>query len=241
MPAKYVKNIVTVVAAACIAAATTAHVGAASASNGTTGLTSVGTASVVAQARGRVVHLYASSNSLKPFRTLRSPSPEGVPLVFLVKERGSGRELVYLPSRPNGSTAWVVDREVELALDPYRVDVSLGAHTLSVFKGGRLVHREQAGVGRSVLPTPKGTYYIVALLKQPDPHGLYGPYAFGLSAHSNVLYSFGGGPGQIGIHGTNEPWALGANVSHGCVRISNSGIATLARMLPLGTPVIIRD
>ena len=55
-----------------------------------------------------------------------------------------------------------------------------------------------------------------------------------------MLQSFGGGPGQIGIHGTNEPGALGTDVSHGCVRISNASITKLARLLPLGTPVQIR-
>jgi lipoprotein-anchoring transpeptidase ErfK/SrfK len=72
-----------------------------------------------------------------------------------------------------------------------------------------------------------------------DRAGAYGPYAFGLSAHSNVLYSFGGGPGQIGLHGTNNPASLGTNASHGCIRISNAGITKLARLLPLGTPVTI--
>jgi hypothetical protein len=171
---------------------------------------------------------------------LRSPNADGAPLVFLVKGRRYGWELVYLPSRPNGSVAWIRDREVTLSLDPYKVIVYLHAHLLVALKEGRVIAREAAGVGRSVLPTPMGTYYIVELLKQPDRWGLYGPYAFGISAHSNVLYSFGGGPGQIGIHGTNEPWALGADVSHGCVRISNAAITRLARLLPLGTPVEIR-
>jgi len=80
-----------------------------------------------------------------------------------------------------------------------------------------------------VLPTPHGTYYLVELLKQPDPYGLYGPYAFGLSAFSNVLFSFGGGPGEIGMYGTNNPSALGTDVSHGCIRISNDGITKLAQ------------
>jgi len=92
-----------------------------------------------------------------------------------------------------------------------------------------------------VLPTPKGLYYIVELLKQPDPRGPYGPYAFGLSAHSNVLYSFGGGPGQIGIHGTDVASSIGRSASHGCIRISNAAIIRLATELPLGTPVRICD
>jgi lipoprotein-anchoring transpeptidase ErfK/SrfK len=128
---------------------------------------------------------------------------------------------------------------VALALDPYRITVSLGRHRITVWKSGRSIASEPAGVGRSVLPTPTGVYYIADLLKQPDPRGAYGPYAFGLSAHSNVLYSFGGGAGQIGLHGTNEPGLLGANVSHGCIRVANSLITRLARILPLGTPVEI--
>jgi lipoprotein-anchoring transpeptidase ErfK/SrfK len=196
--------------------------------------------SVVAQALVHRVQVYRSPSAKRPFLTMTSPSRDGVPLVFLVKARRSGWEPVLLPIRPNGSTGWVRDSALDLSLDPYKVVVSLGSHTLQVWKSGRLVHEEPAGVGRSVMPTPTGTYYLVELLKQSDPNGIYGPYAFGTSAFSNVLYSFGGGPGQIGLHGTNEPDLLGTDVSHGCIRISNAGIAKLARMLPLGTPISIQ-
>jgi lipoprotein-anchoring transpeptidase ErfK/SrfK len=195
--------------------------------------------SIVAQARHGAVQVFRSPTGVTPFRTFSNPNSDGAPLVFLVKARGEGWEQVYLPVRPNGATGWIRDRDVVLATDPYQVRVSLNAHTLTVLRGGRRVFRTQAGVGRTVLPTPRGVYFITELLRQPDPKGAYGPYAFGTSAHSNVLYSFGGGPGQIGIHGTNEPWALGSNVSHGCIRVANAAIARLARMLPLGTPVQI--
>jgi lipoprotein-anchoring transpeptidase ErfK/SrfK len=196
--------------------------------------------SVVAGARYGTVAVYRSPSAKHPFLTLRNPNPDGAHLVFLVKERRAGWERVYLPTRPNGATGWVKDRAVDLSLDPYRVTVALGSHTLTVTKLGKVILRTRAGVGRSVLPTPKGTYFVAELLRQPNPSGPYGPFAFGLSAHSNVLQSFGGGPGQIGIHGTNEPGALGTDVSHGCVRISNGSITMLARLLPLGTPVVIK-
>ena len=96
-----------------------------------------------------------------------------------------------------------------------------------LFRGGR----------RGGLLAPTGTYIIVELLKQSDPRGPYGPYAFGLSAFSQVLYSFGGGPGAIGLHGTDEPGKLGTDVSHGCIRVSKS--VRVAGVIPLGTPVII--
>lgn len=195
--------------------------------------------SIVAQATGKSIAVYRSPAASKPFLTLSNPTTDGAQLVFLVKQRASGWEQVRLPIRPNGSTGWVRDAAVTLVLDPYHVQVSLSQHRITVKNGNRVIHSERAGVGRSGLPTPIGVYYVVELLKEADPNGPYGPYAFGLSAHSNVLFSFGGGPGQIGLHGTDDPGALGTNVSHGCIRISNAGIATLARLLPLGTEVRI--
>ena len=196
--------------------------------------------SIVAQARVPVVSVYRTPGAKRPFLRLGNPNRHGAPLVFLVRERRAGGwEKVYLPIRPNGATGWIRGRQVTLAVTSYRIRVSLGARTVTVWKGARMIHREPAGVGRSIVPTPAGTYYLAELLAQPNPSGAYGPYAFGLSAHSNVLYSFGGGPGQIGLHGTNNPASLGTNASHGCIRISNAGITKLARLLPLGTPVRI--
>jgi lipoprotein-anchoring transpeptidase ErfK/SrfK len=195
--------------------------------------------SIVATATRRKVAVFRTARSRHPFLRLRNPTSVGEPLVFLVRHRGRRRVQVYVPVRPDGTTGWVANRDVSLAWDPYSLQVRLRTHRLIVRKHGRVVVRYKAAVGRSVLPTPKGRYYIVELLKQPNPHGLYGPYAFGTSAYSHVLYSFGGGPGQIGIHGTNDPRSIGRSVSHGCVRLRNTAITALAHRLPLGTPVKI--
>ena len=98
---------------------------------------------------------------------------------------------------------------------------------------------ESVGVGKRSTPTPTGHYFLVELFKQSNPGGDYGPYAFGTSAYSNSLFSFGGGPGQIGLHGTNQPGLLGGDISHGCIRIRNAAIVRLAKILPLGTPLTI--
>lgn len=186
------------------------------------------------------VPIYRSPAARRPFRRLANPTSVGAPLVFLVKRRGpNGWEQVYLPVRPDESTGWVNDRYLALAWDPFSLQVQLRAHRLIVYKRGRVTARLPAAVGRSVLPTPHGIYYLVELLKQPDPNGPYGPYAFGTSAFSHVLYSFGGGPGQIGIHGTNERQSIGHSASHGCIRLPNQDILRLAHLLPLGTPITI--
>lgn len=193
---------------------------------------------IVATARGRVP-VYRFPGARRTFVHFTRTNGFGQPRAFLVARRRSGWERVYLPMRPDGITGWVRDRSVSLAYDPYRVVVSLGRHRVRVYDDGRLLLVTKAGVGRSITATPKGTYFLVTLLKQPDPRGAYGPYAFGTSAFSNVLYHFGGGPGEIGLHGTDDPQGLGTNVSHGCIRVSNRVITRLARLLPLGTPVVV--
>jgi lipoprotein-anchoring transpeptidase ErfK/SrfK len=41
------------------------------------------------------------------------------------------------------------------------------------------------------------------------------------------------------IHGTNEPWTIGHNVSAGCIRLTNDDVADLYDRTALGTKVIV--
>jgi lipoprotein-anchoring transpeptidase ErfK/SrfK len=128
---------------------------------------------------------------------------------------------------------------VQLTWDPYRIVVDLSSHRLTVLNVGRPVLRTPVGVGATATPTPRGTFYLTALLRPPDPAGAYGPFAFGLSGFSPVLKSFGGGPGEIGLHGTDDVSSIGRSVTHGCIRVHNGVITRLAGQLPLGTPVVV--
>ncbi|HEV8653035.1 MAG TPA: L,D-transpeptidase [Actinomycetes bacterium] len=195
--------------------------------------------STVAQARVRRVAVYAAPGAPAPARALANPQPSGAPLVFLVRQRRAAWLQVLLPVRPNGSTGWIRAGEVRLAQHDYRIVVALKAHQLTVYRGNRVVEREPIAVGKRDTPTPGGLYYTKELLRAPDPTGPYGPYAYGLSGFSNVLRSFAGSDAVIGIHGTNDPGALGHDISHGCIRMSNAGITKLAKLLPLGVPVQI--
>lgn len=195
--------------------------------------------SVVARARGTRVALYRHPGG-RPYRHIGSLAHSyGTPLVLLVRGRRGGWLHVSLPVRPNHSSAWVKASAVRESVTHYRVKVELRRHRLTVWKGTHRILRVPIGVGHSVTPTPGGTYFLAYLLRTPNPHGSYGPYAFGLSAYSNVLSSFAGGDGEIGLHGTDNPAAIGSNVSHGCIRVTNRVIAHLAKMLPLGTPLVV--
>ena len=172
-----------------------------------------------------------------------------VPQVFLVKQqRADGWVQVLLPVRPNGSTGWLKASDVTLVANPYRIDVELGAHTITVNKGNDVVYTGPVAVGATdpplpdvgaPTPTPTGEYYLRVLLQAPDPNTVYGPYAYGLSSHSDTLDSFAGGDAEIGIHGNDDASALGKSVTHGCIRMDNAAISMLAKELPLGTPVTV--
>jgi lipoprotein-anchoring transpeptidase ErfK/SrfK len=197
------------------------------------------TGSLVAQARGASVQVYATAADDQPTVALDDPNENGAPLVFLVEQDQGDWLQVLLPIRPNGSTGWVRRADVSVSSNPYRIDIALGAHTLAVHEGDTLVSEYPIGVGTASTPTPGGKYYIKELLEPPDPNGPYGVYAYGLSGFSNVLDEFNGGDGVIGIHGTNDPSTIGTDVSHGCIRLTNEAITEMVGILPLGTPVHI--
>ncbi len=183
-----------------------------------------------------------------PSRTMTNPrlinnDPNAaVPLLFLVKDTPDTNCAfveVYLPMRPNGSTGFVKRADVKLTPNPYRIEVRLGEFNLKVFKDDTPIMDTVIAEASENTPTPGGLYFTTELVKTPNPNGVYGPYAYGLSGFSEVLQTFNGGPGQLGIHGTNQPEKLGTRVSHGCIRLSNEDITTLAGILPLGVPVQI--
>jgi lipoprotein-anchoring transpeptidase ErfK/SrfK len=195
----------------------------------------------VAQIRVKRLRVFRSPRSRRPFEVLPNPNSRGTPLVLLVRGRRRGWVHVYLPERPNGASGWIRARSARVLRDRYRVVVRVARHRLEVWRGRRVVTRLTVAVGRHGMPTPHGVFFVVELLRPTNPRGSYGPYSFGLSAHSNVLRHFGGGDGRVGMHGTNQPWLLGRSISHGCIRMHNRAVRKLARLLPLGTPVLIRS
>ncbi|MEP7054874.1 MAG: L,D-transpeptidase [Actinomycetota bacterium] len=187
-----------------------------------------------------VIYDQPAGVSQHQLRTLDNPQPSGAPLTFLLKDmRGPDWLEVYLPVRPNGSSGWVRTGDVSVSAVTFRVDVHLKAHVLYVFENGERRGSYPVGVGTQNTPTPGGIFYLKELLTPTNRGGFYGPFAYGLSGFSNVLTKFGKGEGVIGIHGTNDETSVGKDESHGCIRMHNADITTLAHLLPLGTPVRI--
>jgi lipoprotein-anchoring transpeptidase ErfK/SrfK len=185
------------------------------------------------------IAIYDTADATTPSQMLKNPVRKTIPLVFVAEGKTANRLLVQLPVRPNGSKGWIDITKVSLAAHEYRIEVSLSTFQLTAFNGTEIVLQAPVGVGRDDRPSPSGTYYITELLKPPSADSIYGSHAYGLSGFSEVLRSFNGGQGQVGIHGTNDPSSIGTEVSSGCIRMNNEDIQKLVPVVPLGTPVKI--
>jgi L,D-transpeptidase catalytic domain len=175
---------------------------------------------------------------------LPAATPELVPhVVYLlggkIDRKGRYWLRVQLPKLPNGSSGWIPRG----AVGPFRqVDTHLvidRAHLrATLYKRGKVAFESIVGVGQPRWPTPAGRFYVRERLTGfSDP--IYGALAFGTNARSAVLTDWPGG-GFIGVHGTNQPEILPGRVSHGCVRLPNSSIRRLDRLIRVGTPVTIK-
>lgn len=168
----------------------------------------------------------------------------GAPTTFAVigdpLAQPAGWYKVMLPVRPNTATGWVQESTVDLTKTDLRLFIDLEGRTLTVDQAGAEVMRATIAIGTETNPTPTGPAFVTELIESTNPGGAYGPYAFGLSIHSDTLTEFAGGDGQVGVHGTNRPQLIGDRVSHGCVRLTNDDVRRLVDLqLPLGVPVFI--
>lgn len=112
--------------------------------------------------------------------------------------------------------------------------------------GTNIVETYPVGIGTEEYQTPLGDYHVVEREENPvwtvppslrdkykftsmppGPKNPLGKYWLGLSAH------------HIGIHGTNFPWAVGRQVSRGCIRLYPEHIKRLYPEVTVGTRVRI--
>lgn len=146
---------------------------------------------------------------------------------------------VRLPGRPNGHSGWIARRGTASAVTNWHLVVHTAERRVTIYQNGRLVRTFEAVVGKPSTPTPRGEFFVEEDI-QLGPSDVGAPYALALSARSNVLQEFDGGPGQIGIHGlANIGGILGSAVSHGCVRLANGAMRWLVARIGPGVPVTI--
>jgi lipoprotein-anchoring transpeptidase ErfK/SrfK len=161
----------------------------------------------------------------------------------VIEHRTGGRGVewlrVRLPGRPNGRTGWIKKQGTARAVTRWRLVVSLHNRRVTALRDGRPVRSFFVVVGKSSTPTPTGSYFVEEAIELRRGE-VGGPFALALSARSNVLQEFAGGPGQIAIHGlTNVGGVLGTAASHGCIRAANDVMQWLVIRIGPGVPVTI--
>jgi len=172
-----------------------------------------------------------------------------VPQVFLVQQqRADGWLQVLLPVRPNGSTGWVRTPDVTLTANPFRIDVQLGAHTITVNKGREILYTGPIAVGATdpplpdvgkPTPTPTGEYYPPgAPAGTRSEHGLRPVRVRAVEPFRDARLVRG--QRCRGRH-PRQQRRVGARPERDprCIRMDNDAITMLAKRLPLGTPVTV--
>jgi len=146
---------------------------------------------------------------------------------------------VLLPGRPNSSTGWIAATATLARTTDWHLQVRTASRRVFAYRAGRVIKIFPAIVGKPSTPTPHGEFFVEENVRMPA--GSAGaPFALALSARSNVLQEFEGGPGQIAMHGlVGVGGTLGTAVSHGCIRLANPTTRWLAARIRPGVPVTI--
>jgi len=131
--------------------------------------------------------------------------------------------------------------------EPGTVVIDTPQHFLYLVEPGGKAMRYGIGVGRPGF-TWSGVHAVSSKKEWPDwvppkemlerqpylPHRMAGGPNNPLGARALYL-----GSTLYRIHGSNEPWTIGKNVSSGCIRMRNSDVIDLYERVKVGTKVVV--
>lgn len=117
-----------------------------------------------------------------------------------------------------------------------RIVVSIPDRKLALIEDGQVMRIYSTAVGAPTTPTPTGTFKVIRRVVDPvwSSNGkTVGP------GKSNPVGTrwIGLDKKGYGIHGTNAPKSIGKNASHGCVRLRNSDVEDLYKLVAIGDTV----
>lgn len=156
----------------------------------------------------------------------------------VVRTRG-GRWLgVTTPELGNGRLGWVDARAGDLRFAHTRLelDVDLSRRVLSVRSGRRVLRTMLVGVGRAGSATPTGRFAVTDKLDGAAYSSAYGCCILALSGRQTNLPAGWRGGDRLAIHGGSTAGA----VSAGCLHAGDADLRFLMRLVPVGTPVVVR-
>lgn len=172
-----------------------------------------------------------------------NPTVFGNPLVYRViagsPDDTSGWAQVYVPARPNGTTAWVQTSQFRWGSSNRLIQINVGNNTVTVFDGANVLLTTGAVTGKGSSRTPIANGWVEEVIDGGRLGAAYGPVALSLGLFSNDLNSFGGSVPKIALHGTSNPSLIGQYASNGCIRVRNDIITQIRGLVPIGSRVEI--
>jgi lipoprotein-anchoring transpeptidase ErfK/SrfK len=191
---------------------------------------------------GKVSVRSAPSRDAKVVTTLAQFRPDFHPrTVMALDERldASGAPAWYrisVPGRPNGRTGWIPAAAANVEPVDRWLVIYRGSRKFELYVDGVVRRTGPVAVGARGMETPIGLFFVQSRFV-PSKYPILGAFAFETSGYSKLSDWPGGG--VVGVHGTNTPWLIGQAVSHGCVRLRNSDVLALRKLVRVGTPVKI--
>lgn len=124
-------------------------------------------------------------------------------------------------------------------VSPYFIRVNKTYRTLTLYREGQYAAQFPITIGKGPT-TPDGRFTIANKVVRPDYEGIPGGDPRNpLGSHWLGLDVAYPGGKAIGLHGTNDPGALGQAQSGGCIRLRNEDVRRIYDLVPTGTPVEI--
>jgi lipoprotein-anchoring transpeptidase ErfK/SrfK len=198
----------------------------------------------------------------RPFQPLPEPyargyqpgQPDDQAQQAALTQLSSNDPATFVPSSQGDMTHPPVDPKYDRQLVDYRSEEKPGTividtphHFLFLVQDNGKAMRYGIGVGRPGF-TWEGVKTISAKKEWPD----WRPPTDMLQRRPDLPRYMAGGPeNPLGaramylgstvyrIHGSNEPWTIGSNVSSGCIRLRNADVIDLYGRVQVGTKVVV--
>jgi lipoprotein-anchoring transpeptidase ErfK/SrfK len=182
------------------------------------------------------VQVYGAPDPGRPSMSLPGRNNIDQPAAFLVLDQQPGWFHVLLPVKPNGSTGWLKESDVQVTSTNHYLRVTVSQFRVDHYVNGAWQGGSRVAVGKPATPTPTGLFYILA--SQKVDSAPYTPGIFALSGFApQPIPGFLGA--TLGLHGWTDPSVIGTRASNGCVRLATRDMDPLLHGLILGTPVDI--
>lgn len=134
------------------------------------------------------------------------------------------------------------DKVASVPSKQYWITVNKTKRILTLYKSDTVAAKYPVAIGKPASLTPEGKFTIANRIKNPAwGGGGYAKPVQGGSPQNPLGYRWLGlsikGGGQYGIHGNNNPYSIGLDVSLGCIRMINHDVEELFELVSTSIPV----